>query len=334
MVDWGPLKPVIALIVFIVALYIIAGIAPQFLASIWKGEIPILGISSYGFTLVIISGAIAFGGYAFYKFGWKTSAKICLTLAPVILFFGSLLIELTVFKAYLSKATSISVTQCTETFKLNQWQDIPMFMTCVFTGYFPAAGVEFASLSFVTFVIFVWLLPFTFLYFFFYGLFESTMTPLFSGGSTGKTVSTVISFIVATYGARQVIGTFLIDFLAYGAWGLVGIFIPLLLAVGLKRLLDSFIPIEMVEQTVWSAIGTNVYAQLNKAREEVTRLQNALLEAKRMGDQRAIDAMSRTAEGFVRELDAAAQGARASNNQQVAGAFEALKDSVKRQFNL
>jgi len=288
MTDWkGIGKVVIAIILLVVIIYAIAiAFKPvgDFFSAIMQGKIPnILGLSPLGFLLIIVCGAIAFAGYVFYQLNFIALAKICLYTSPILLFFGSLLIELSVFQAYFTQTTMITLEQCKETFSITNLEQVPVFITCIFTGYFPAASVSFSSLAFVSFIIFFWLLPFVFLFAFLYGLFGSIMSPMFGGGEIGKTVTMVITFIVATYGARQMIGAFLIDFFAYGSWGLVGIFIPLILAVGMKKILDSFIPIKFRHDMLWRTIGVDQWAEIKRLEDEVRQLQQAKMGLEQAG---------------------------------------------------
>lgn len=320
-------KPIAGFIILIVAIYAIAMIfTPNFniaeiISNLLRGNI--FSLSPYGVYMVIASGSIIFVGYVLYQLKQYGPAKFCLNVAPILLFFGFILIELTVFSAYLSSTSAISVTQCQQGFVMNRVEDIPLFTTCLFTGYYPSQGISFASLSFATFVIFFWVLPFAFLYFFFYGLFESTMTPMFGGGGTGKTVSTVISFIVAMYGARQAIGAFLIDLLAYGSWGLVGIFIPLFLVLGIKKIMDHTIPVKFVDQTVWSAVGVDVWAECKRLENDIKELQQAALIMKEKGER--LDSLKASIDERLRMAEALEKVAQDNQKPAIAGAKRALE---------
>jgi hypothetical protein len=287
--------------VAIIIIYAVAVAFPAFSDLSKSGFQSAFAYSAWGVPLVLISGAIAFSGVVFYKWGHHTTiAKICLNASAIILFFGALIIELVVFGSYFTKTTSISVTQCTESFQLTQLGDFPIFTICLFTGYFPVAGVSFASLAFATFIIFYWLLPFAFLFAFVYGMFESTMSSMFSG-NTGKSVTSVLTFIVAMYGARQMIGSFLIDFLAYGSWGLVGIFIPLFLAAALKRIFDSFMPLKIEEETLWDTIGVDTWARIKELEEDLKKTQEAKLALAEKGQ--SLDNIYKKADQEIAELN-------------------------------
>jgi hypothetical protein len=223
---------------------------------------------------VILGGVTAFLGYVFFALGKRDLGKVCVNAAPILIFFGFIAIEVAIFEAYLQKTQTITLEACKETFRIEKMEDLPIFTTCVFTGYYPSKAGDIASVGFVTFVLFFWLLPFAFLFSFLYGLFKDTLSSFF--GSAGPTVTPVITFIVATYGARQMIGGFLIDLFAYGSWGLVGIFIPLILAVGLKKILDSFFAVKVEEAVIWGAVGQDVWTKVAKTEEELKKTREAL----------------------------------------------------------
>jgi hypothetical protein len=264
-------KVIVGITVIIVLIYF-GGIAFSIYTGLALGDI--WKMSPTGWGLVGASGVIAVIGYILYQFKAISWAKICLNLSPILLFFGSYFVEATAFAMYINKVSTITVNACTETFTLSKIEDLPIFTTCLFTGYYPSQGTSFTSLSFLTFVLFYWFLPFFFLFFFLRGLVKDTFKGLF--GSESETVTNVLVFIIAAYGARQMIGSFLIDFAAYGAWGLVGIFIPLMFAVFLKRILDWAIPVEIEENILWKMIGMDVWAELSKAKDELNNVKRSL----------------------------------------------------------
>jgi len=130
------------------------------------------------------------------------------------------------------------------------------------------------------------------------------------------------------------IGAFLIDFFAYGSWGLVGLFIPLALTAAIKQILQSLIPTEIKGAEVWRTVGIDLYAKLREAEKEAKHLEDAVEQAKIMGDAQAVVAAQQAAKGFVEMTDQLAQGARAAGNNKVAAAFEAVRDAVKKQHKL
>jgi hypothetical protein len=321
------------IIIVIIAIFGIA-IAASYFTNVREGVLNIMQFSLWGFILVIISGALAFFGYVAERAGAHGTAKFLVNACPVVLFVGAIIVESAFFGTYLAQTSSISVTSCKESMTVNSVEQIPMFTTCLFTAYYPSQGMNFASLSFATFIIFFWLLPFVFMYYFFYGLFESTMGSMFGGGGTGKTVSVVISFIVAMYGARQMIGSFLIDFLAYGSWGLVGIFIPLFLAAGIKRLLNTYIATEVPGAEIWSAVGTDAYAELRNAEQRVRDANDAMQQAVALGDRNAQQAITQNMRGLANSLDGLVAGLGDPQLAHVKAGIQAVRDMIRHTYHV
>jgi len=320
--------PIAIIIIIMIAIMAIA-VASSYFTDLKGGILNIMQFSMWGFILVIISGALAFFGYIAESLGQNGIAKVLVNACPVVLFVGAIIVESAFFGAYLTQTSSISVSSCEESLAVNNVEQIPMFTTCLFTGFYPSQGMNFASLSFATFIIFFWLLPFVFMYYFFYGLFESTMGSMFGGGGTGKTVSVTISFIVAMYGARQMIGSFLIDFLAYGSWGLVGIFIPLFLAMSIKRLLNTYIAVDVKDAKIWESVGVNVWAQIEEKKAMIAKLESAALGAKSEGRQDIINHVKGQCDVEIRGMDYLIHEAEQTGDHKSAAYFKGQKKALE-----
>jgi hypothetical protein len=252
----------------------------------------LLQSSPLGFLVVILGGASAFLAFTLYKIYEKTGndqiltlSKILLNITPPMVFFGIIAVEMSVFTGLWGKQTTLFLEVCEKGFELKEAGDIPKFLVCVLTGVYPGEG-NITSVSFVTFVLFFWLFPFFFILYFTRALFEGMFTGLFPNS---KHVSDVLAFIVAIYGARQLIGGFLLDLFSYGVWGIVGIFIPLTLALGIKKLLDWAIPIKIEEATFWTEFGSGVIIEANQLKDEINRVQQLLREAIAKGDEAVVN---------------------------------------------
>jgi len=312
-------KVIVGITVLIVLIYL-GGIVFSIYTGVTLGDI--WKMSPTGVGLVGASGVIAVLGYILYILEVRSWAKICLNLSPILLFFGSYLVEAVVFAMYVNKASTITVDVCKETFTLSKIEDLPKFTTCLFTGYYPSYGTSLTSLSFLTFVLFYWFLPFFFLFYFLRGLAKDTFRGLF--GSESETVTNVLVFIIAAYGARQMIGSFLIDFAAYGAWGLLGIFIPLMLAVFLKKILNWAMPVEIIEKVLWTTIGRDLYAELKKKEEELQRTKDALEAAAKARVRKPIEEWIDHIKTQVSFCQGAIDAAKRMGNKQLAAQYEGM----------
>jgi hypothetical protein len=275
--------------IIIVILYIALRIVIPFLLG---KEVDIFTVllqsSPLGFLIIVAAGVCAILSYATYKIYEGTGHQVALTLCkdllnatPVMVFLGFIAIEIAIFTGLWEKQTTVFFEKCEAGWELKEASDIPKFLVCVLTGVYPSEG-SITSVSFVTFILFFWLFPFFFLLYFFIGLFEGMFSGLFAHSTQ---VTYVMAFIVAMYGARQLIGGFLLDLYAYGVWGLVGIFIPLSLALGIKKLLDWAIPIRQEEAKFWSEFGSGVIIEAKQLKDEINRVQQLLMEAIAKEDQ-------------------------------------------------
>ena len=275
-------KTLVFLGIIIVILYIgLRIVIPFFLGKEVDIFTVLLQSSPLGFLIIILAGVFAFLGYVSYSVGQNRIAEVLLNAVPVMVFFGFMAVEIAVFTGLWEKQTTVFLEKCETGWELKEAGDIPKFLVCVLTGVYPSEG-SITSVSFVTFILFFWLFPFFFILYFLIGLFESMFSGLFAHS---RQVTYVMAFIVAMYGARQLIGGFLLDLYAYGVWGLVGIFIPLSLALGIKKVLNWAIPIKLEEAKFWSEFGGGVIIEVKQLKDEMNKVQQLLMEAITKGDQ-------------------------------------------------
>ena len=257
------IKSIIVISLIIVALIIII----PFLLGFFTHS-NIINMSPIGFILVITSGIIAFLGYVCGNFDKTGCAKVCFNLSPLVLFFGMVALEVVIFGQFFPKS-QVSATSCS-----NSESNAVNIASCILTGYKVSGG--YSTWTWASFWVFYIILPFVFVFAFLFGLLYP-FTGMFGGGMVGKSVTSVLSFVIAAYATRQIFGAYLLDLFAYGVWGLVGIFIPLFLSFGLKRLFDMFLkPVEQAKETLWSSIQTQIYPEANEIKKELDNIQNML----------------------------------------------------------
>jgi hypothetical protein len=131
------------------------------------------------------------------------------------------------------------------------------------------------------------------------------------------------------YGARQMIGSFLIDFLAYGSWGLVGIFIPLFLAMGIKRLLNTYIAVDVKDAKIWESVGYNLWAEIEQKKAIIAKLESAALAAKSEGRQDVINHVKTQCDVEIRGLDYLIHEAERTGQHVAAADFKGQKKALE-----
>jgi len=191
---------------------------------------PIAYISLLAFAITLIIGCLFPG-----RLG-----KIVRTLSYIALFIFLLFTEIQIIKPFL-KRTEVDLQVCSNFFSPSQTTgnivyDVLAYSSCILSGYVPK---DLSSIGWATFFIFYIILPFVFIWVFVYAL----MKEIFSGWGLER-FSSLLSFIVAMYGARVLFGAVLLEFFAYGAWGLAGIFIAVFLVNGLKKIIEDKFKIE------------------------------------------------------------------------------------------
>jgi hypothetical protein len=172
--------------------------------------------------------------------------RIVRILSYITLFIFLLFVEIQIIKPFL-KRTEVDLQECTNFFSPSQTTgnvvyDLLTYSSCILSGYVPK---DLSSIGWVTFFIFYIILPFAFIWVFVYAL----MKEVFSGWGIER-FSSLLSFIVAMYGARVLFGAVLLEFFAYGAWGLAGIFIAMFLVKGLEKIIERGFEIEKYAEEI------------------------------------------------------------------------------------
>jgi hypothetical protein len=210
---------------------------------------PIAYISLLAFAITLIIGCILPGRVG----------KIVRILSYIALFIFLLFVEIQIIKPFL-KRTEVNLQVCSNFFSPSQTTgnivyDVLAYSSCILSGYVPK---DLSSIGWATFFIFYIILPFVFIWVFVYAL----MKEIFSGWGLER-FSSLLSFIVAMYGARVLFGAVLLEFFAYGAWGLAGIFIAVFLVKGLEKIVEGmFITEELIKEV----------EMITKSKNEIRRM--------------------------------------------------------------
>ena len=197
--------------------------------------------SPYGYILIILTGMlIAVSSFLPYMWG-----KIVREMALFCLFIFILLIELNIIKPFV-KATKIDMEVCKSYFVPSTSGEIVYdalkYASCILTGYFP---VEEGDIGWTVFYLFYIILPFAFIWALLYGLMNSVMSGWFN---VGFNINALLSFIIAMYAARTLMGGFLLNFAGYGAWGLGAIFLAVLFTKSIDKIMEDWYKVEQMAQ--------------------------------------------------------------------------------------
>jgi len=240
--------------------------------------------SPYGYILILLTGLlIAVSGFLPYTWG-----KILREVALFCLFILLLLIEMNIVKPFV-KATKIDMEVCKNYFIPSTSgkiiEDALKYTSCVLTGYFPK---EEGDIGWTVFYLFYIILPFAFIWALLYGLMKSLMSGWFN---VGFNINALLSFIVAMYAARTLMGGFLLEFAGYGAWGLGALFLAVFLTKSIGHIMDNWYQVEKMAETTRKAI------QAELEREKIFALKGLSLldKVKRLGsDPNTLDVAKET----------------------------------------
>jgi len=200
--------------------------------------------SPYGYILILLTGLlIAVSGLLPYNWG-----KILREVALFCLFILLLLIEINIVKPFV-KATKTDMETCKSYFIPSTSgqivYDALKYASCILTGYFPK---EEGDIGWTVFYLFYIILPFAFIWALLYGLMKSVMSSWFSGVNIN--INALLSFIIAMYAARTLMGGFLLEFAGYGAWGLGALFLAIFFTKSVGSIMDNWYQAEkMGEET-------------------------------------------------------------------------------------
>jgi hypothetical protein len=254
-------------------LFLGVGIILLFLILSWL-VLPELGFeikflsSPYGYVLIIVTGMLlAVSGFLPYNWG-----KIVREIALLCLFITILLVEINVVKPFV-KATKVDMEACKNYFQPSTTgqvvYDALKYSSCVLTGYFP---LQEGDLGWTVFYLFYLIFPFAFIWILMYGLTKSVMEGWFP---VRFNISALLSFIIAMYASRTLMGGFLLEFAGYGAWGLGAIFLAIIFTKGLDKMMKDWYKTEEMGQEVKTVIESEI-------KREQTFAQTALPLIKRI----------------------------------------------------
>jgi hypothetical protein len=232
------------------------GIIFLFLILSWL-ILPLLGFeieflsSPYGMIFISVTGMLfALSGFLPYKWG-----KILREIALFCLFIMILLVEINIVKPFV-KATKVDMTACQNYFQPSTTgqvvYDALKYTSCVFTGYFPTTE---GDLGWTVFYIFYLILPFAFIWLLIYSIIKSIMEGWFP---VQFNISALLSFIIALYSSRTLMGGFLLDFAGYAAWGLGAIFLAIIFTKGLDKIMKDWYKTEEMAKETREAIESEL----------------------------------------------------------------------------
>ncbi|MEM4935295.1 MAG: hypothetical protein QXY78_05120 [Thermoplasmata archaeon] len=198
-----------------------------------------------GFLIVITAGVLYFLGQLATRDNNDKLAVTLFNLSALTVFFGTIIVEMLIFAQYVQIKT-IPLKECSEEVRPSE---LHRFLSCVLLGYDLGNQPTWAWASYI---IFGFLIPFsvmaTMVYSLFYG---AGLDMVFGGGRRAQITLIVLSIATAAFGAKQLIGAFLIDLLAYGVWGIFGLIIAFLLSNFVRMVGMRFL---IVKQQVYESI--------------------------------------------------------------------------------
>jgi len=238
---------------FLIAYRALLWVAPNFFSQL-QGP-----TGSWGFYLVaffalflVISGFLP-----------PTAGKTLRTIAYLLLFLAILLTEIAIVSPFVHKI-DIALGNCTLAFFPEEAEPKPThvlynvvdYTSCILTGYYPKEKPETANVAWTSFYIFYLILPFAFIWTLLYGLMTDMGMASWFGEGFGRTANKILSFIIALYAARVLMGEVLLEFLGYGAWGLAAVFGAIFLVKGLQHMIESWFKIEEMAVETGKALKT------------------------------------------------------------------------------
>jgi hypothetical protein len=207
--------------------------------------------SPYGMILISVTGMLlAISGFLPDKLG-----AILREVALFCLFITILLVEINIVKPFV-KATTVDMKECQKYFQPSTTGEVVYdalkYTSCVLTGYFPSTE---GDLGWTVFYIFYLILPFAFIWVLLYGIMKSIMEDWFP---VQFNVSALLSFIIALYASRTLMGGFLLEFAGYGAWGLGAIFLAIIFTKGLDKIMKDWYKTEEMGKEVKGVIQEEI----------------------------------------------------------------------------
>jgi len=246
--------------------------------------------SLYGYILILLTAMlIAVSGFLPYKWG-----KVLKEIALLCLFILLLLVEMSVIKEYVD-AKEIKTEECKNFFQPSTSgqivYDALKYTSCVLTGYFPA---EEGDLGWTVFYLFYIILPFAFIWVLLYSLMKSVITSWFT--NIGFNVSALLSFIIAMYATRTLMGSFLLQFAGYGAWGLGAIFLAVFFTRSVGRIMEEWYQVERMA----SETGKVIKAELEREKAFARSVLPLINRVRELGKDKATLEAAKNTLGTIR----------------------------------
>ncbi|MHA1828270.1 MAG: hypothetical protein ACTSX6_06440 [Candidatus Heimdallarchaeaceae archaeon] len=234
---------------YIFLIYILPSFIPQF--SVTK-----VG-TQWGLYLILGFGILV----AISAFLPSKSSKVTREVAYLLLFIA---IIITVFglMAPFAHKVEVDTENCANVFfpkstATSVVYNVVDYASCVLTGYYPKESPETANVAWTSFYVFYLILPFAFILVLIYGLMKSMAIGSWFG-DFGGAATKILSFIIALFAARVLMGEVLLEFLGYGAWGLGVIFAGIFIVNGLKHMMESWYKVEEAAATTREMIGKEI----------------------------------------------------------------------------
>lgn len=229
---------------------------------------------AFGAIFVILGAIFHFAAYIVLQnegLRDKGTVKILSNTGSVIIFIGIIFIGHVVILQYIFqfRKPDMLLIPC------EKFGGMYETVSCIFTGYYVKSDKLSDILGFILFGI---ILPLAFLYTFLYGVFTGMgLQNILGGQQSGSKIVAVLSFIIALYGARQLVGMLLLDLLAYGAWGGVVVFAAVVLANIPKFIIDKIVAEIKTEvaQASQEAIS-KMQADLNNMNQQLNKIGSML----------------------------------------------------------
>ena len=233
------------LLLYVLLIWTLPIVLPQF-----KG-VEIAG--TWGFYLVI-AFAVLLAISGFFPYNW---GKITREVAYLLLFITILIAEMAVVTPFVHRI-NVAADNCSNVFFPKKASGHILYNTidytsCVLTGYYPKESAQTANVAWTTFYIFYLILPFAFIWVLMYGLMVGMGMETWFGTFSG-TANKVISFIIALFAVRVLMGEVLLEFLGYSAWGLAGVFVSIFIVGGLRHSIESWYQVEAIGEETRKAI--------------------------------------------------------------------------------
>lgn len=236
------LSPKIKLVLLAVLLPLGIWVSVYVLSAIFLGDVIVretIGAHGSLFFLLLFSISLPLMISAFLPYKW---ASVIRNISYLSLFVGIMLILVGIIRTVVkSSGVDIPLEDCKMVFLPETTEggkpviDALKYISCVLSGKYPGAV---GDAGWAAFYLFYLILPAAFIFTFIYGTMKSIdMSYLFGND---QRVPRILSFIIALYAVRTMIGGFLLQFAGYGAWGLAAMFIAILFTSIFKNMIEKW----------------------------------------------------------------------------------------------